>query len=83
MAYTGSATMFTSEFTICKSAFLFKKGALREKEKRLWREARIHLIDEISFMPDGQLKKLHSWLKEIGDRNKPFGGFSIAFLGEF
>jgi len=75
--------MLIGGFTICKSAFIFKVGALTEEDKRIWREVRILVIDEISFMPNGQLDKLHSCLQEIGNRNKPFGGFSIVFSGNF
>ena len=71
--------MLIGGFTICKSAFIFKVGALTEEDKRIWREVRILVIDEISFMPDGQLNKLYSHLQEIGNRNKPFGGFLIVF----
>ena len=34
-------------------------------------------------MNDPQLIKLDNRLKEIGDRTKPFGGFSIIFAGDF
>lgn len=82
-AYTGSAAMFIGGFTICKYAFIFKPGALTEDDKKIWRDVRILVIDEISFMNDDQLQKLHQRLQEIGDKNKPFGGFSIVFAGDF
>ena len=34
-------------------------------------------------MSDKQLLTLDTKLKIIGDKNKPFGGFSIVFVGDF
>ena len=56
---------------------------MSEEQKHEWDDVRILIIDEISFMNDPQLIKLDNRLKEIGDRTKPFGGFSIIFAGDF
>ena len=82
-AYTGSAAMLVGGITICKAAYLMKKGALTEEEKKQWEEVRMLIIDEISFMCDDQLKKLDQRLKEMRDRTKPFGGISVIFAGDF
>ena len=82
-AYTGSAAMAVGGVTICKAAYLMKKGALSEEDKREWQDVRMLIVDEISFMPDDQLQKLDQRLKEMRDRAKPFGGISIVFAGDF
>jgi len=82
-AYTGSAAMAIGGYTICKSAFIFTKRALTEEDMRLWRDVRILVIDEISFMNDDEFHSLDRRLKQMRDRNKPFGGFSIVFAGDF
>ena len=69
--------------TICKAAYLMKKGPLTEEDKREWQEVRMLIIDEVSFMCDNELKKLDQRLKEMRDRAKPFGGVSIVFLWRF
>ena len=82
-AYTGSAAMLVGGLTICKAAYLMKKGALTEEEKKEWEEVRILILDEVSFMCDDELKKMDQRLKEMKDRAKPFGGLSIVFCGDF
>ena len=68
-----------------KAAFISKPAgkSLTDKEKNEWKHVRILIIDEISFMSDGELQKLDRRLKEMRDRTKPFGGFSIIFAGDF
>ena len=82
-AYTGTAAMEVGGVTICKAAFIFKKRALTEEDKRMWRDVKILIIDEISFMSDGQFQELDKRLKVLRDKNKPFGGFVIIFAGDF
>ena len=81
-AYTGCAAMAVGGFTICKAAFLLSKKSLSEQDKRMWQEVRILMIDEISFMSDKQLHDLERRLKEMRDKNKPFGGYSMIFAGD-
>ena len=52
-------------------------------DQRAWKDVRILIVDEILFMKDKELKLLNNKLKEIRDRSKPFGGFSIIFAGDF
>ena len=82
-AYTGSAASLVGGRTICKAAYLLKKGSLTEEDKREWRDVMIVIIDEISFMGDDQLQILDQRMKELGDRTKPYGGYSIVFSGNF
>ena len=51
-AYTGSAASFFGDATICKHAYLRKDGSLTEKEIAKWKDDRILIIDELSFMKD-------------------------------
>lgn len=82
-AYTGSAASLFGGVTIVKHAHLAKQGPLTEEEIKEWEDVRILVIDEISFMTDHELKRLDTRLKEMRDRSKPFGGFSIIFAGDF
>ena len=83
-AYTGSAASFFGGVTICKAAFLLKKkAALNQDEIDEWKDVRILVIDEISFMQDSEILKLDRRLKECRNRNKAFGGYSIIFAGDF
>ena len=66
-----------------QSCFLALAKATNRQQQKMWREVRLLVIDEISFMPDKQLNDLDRRLKEMRDRNKPFGGFSIIFAGDF
>ena len=84
-AYTGSAASCFGGITICKAAFLNKtKATLDEDEIDEWKDVRILVIDEISFMKDSDMIQLDRRLKQCsGDRMKPFGGYSIIFAGDF
>ena len=54
-AYPVSAASLFSGVTICKHAYLKKDEALTEKEIALWKDVRILVLDEISFMNDSEL----------------------------
>ena len=82
-AYTGSAASLFGGVTICKAAFIKKPGSLSEDDKREWKDVRLLIVDEVSFMSDKELLQLDNRLKEIRDRTKHFGGFSIVFAGDF
>ena len=82
-AYTGAATSLFGEVTISKAAFLNQQKALSLNNKNEWKEVLILIVDEVSFMSDKILEALNVKLKEIGNRAKPFGGFSNIFAGGF
>ena len=84
-AYTGSAVSFCGGVTIYKAAFLNKQNStLDEDDIHAWKDVRILVIDEISFMKDSEMIRLDKRLKQCsGDRMKPFGGYSIIFAGDF
>ena len=81
-AYTGSAASAFGGRTIVKASGMWSKG-VSEEQKNDWRNCRILVIDEISFMKESELRQLDAKLKELGDRNKIFGGYSIIFGGDF
>ncbi len=82
-AYTGSAASTFGGMTICKTAYLNKRKALDDLDVMAWHGVRILIIDEISFMKSTDMRRLEENLQVIGQRNKPFGGFSIIFSGDF
>ena len=84
-AYTGSAASCFGGVTICKAAFLCKrKATLDQDEIDQWKDVRVLVVDEISFMKDVDMIQLDRRLKQCsGDRMKPFGGYSIIFAGDF
>ncbi len=69
--------------TISKAAFLNQQKALSLDDKNTWQDVRILIVDEVSFMSEKTLNTLDVKLKEIGNRARPFGGFSIIFAGDF
>ncbi len=62
---------------------LNRRKQLSVDDRNEWEDVRIVIIDEVSFMSDTILKTLDMKLKEIKDRTKPFGGFTIIFAGDF
>ena len=82
-AYTGSAASLFGGVTISKAAFLNQRKQLSVDDRNEWQDVRIVVIDEVSFMSDTILKTLDRKLKEIKNRSRPFGGFTIIFAGDF
>jgi hypothetical protein len=81
--YTGAVTSLVGGVTTSKAAFLYQQKALSLNDKNTWQDVRILIVDEVSFMSDKNLNTLDVKLKEIGNRAKPFGGYSIIFSGDF
>ena len=82
-AYTGSAASLIGGLTISKAAHINQKRILNSDDINEWRDVKILVIDEVSFMSDNVLKALNNKLMEIGNRTSPFGGLSIIFAGDF
>jgi hypothetical protein len=85
-AYTGSAAAAFGGLTTVKATYINKKGDtpnLSIEEEKAFEGVRILIIDEVSFLSDRELLKLDRTLQRIGDRRKPFGGYSIIFSGDF
>jgi ATP-dependent DNA helicase PIF1 len=82
-AYTGSAASLIGGVTISKAAYLNLQRQLNDNDINEWKDVRILVIDEVSFMNNIILKKLNRQLTQIGNRTKLFGGFSIIFAGDF
>ena len=82
-ACSGSAAAIFGGITIHSAANM--NGKVSEKARKEWRgNVKILIIDEISYFSDNDLKKLDRKLKDLnGIPNKPFGGQSIIFSGDF
>ena len=82
-AYTGSAASLIGGVTISKAAYLNLQRQLNDNDINEWKDVRILVIDEVSFMSNSIFKKLNRQLTQVGNRTKSFGGFSIIFAGDF
>jgi hypothetical protein len=82
-AYTGSAASLIGGVTISKAAYLNLQRQNNKDDIKEWKDVRILMIDEESFMSNSIFKKLNRQLTQVGNRTKSFGGFSIIFAGDF
>jgi hypothetical protein len=82
-AYTGSAPSLIGGVTISKAAYINQNKQLSADDINEWKDVRILVIDEVSFMSNNILKTLNYKLMIIGNRSKSVGGFSIIFAGDF
>ena len=81
-ACSGSAAAIFGGITIHSAAVL--NGKVTDKARKTWQKVDIVMIDEISYFSDNDFKKLDRKLKDLkGVPNKPFGGQSIIFSGDF
>jgi len=81
-ACSGSAAAIFGGITIHSAAVL--NGRVTDKTRKSWKNVDILMIDEISYFSDNDFKKLDRKLKDLnGVPNKPFGGQSIIFSGDF
>ena len=70
--------------TIAGVAYLNNSTPRTEEQIDRWKNIKILIIDEISFMTDAMMVKLDHQLQIcVGNRNKPYGGLSIIFAGYF
>jgi hypothetical protein len=82
-AYTGSTASLIDGVTISKAVYLNLQRQLNKDDIHEWKDVRILVIDEVSFMSDSISKKLNRQLTQIGNRTKLFGEFSFMFAGDF
>jgi hypothetical protein len=73
-AYTGSAASLIGGVTISKAAYINQNKQLRADNINEWKDVRILVVDEVSFiMSNSILKTLSYKLMNIGNRSKYFG----------
>ncbi len=78
-AYTGSAASLIGGVTISKAAHLNLQEQINDNDINEWKDVRILVIDEVSFMNDSIFLKISRQLTQVGNRTKSFGGFLIIF----
>ena len=81
-ACTGSAASLLDGMIIHKSANL-KHSKIIDEYREEWKGVRIVFIDECSFFGIEDLQNLDKKLRLLRERNKPYGGVSIVFAGDF
>ena len=81
-AYTGAAASAFGGRTIVTASGM-SSGTLNDTQIKEWERCKILVIDEISFMSENELIKLDNRLRRYKDRNKPYGGYSVIFGGDF
>jgi hypothetical protein len=77
-----AATLLLGETT--HSALALNQKEIRAEQVTAWEDARLVIIDEISFASKYEIQKIHKhlgWLLE--ETTKKFGGINIIFSGDF
>ena len=81
-ACTGSAASLLDGMTIHKSEYL-NCSKIKDEYREEWKGVKIVFIDECSFFGIEDLQNLDKKLRLLRERNKPYGGVSIVFAGDF
>ena len=81
-ACTGSAASLLDGVTIHGAAHMMKKKIIDEYRED-WSGVRTVFIDECSFFGIEDLVILDKQLRSLRERDKPYGGVSIVFAGDF
>ena len=79
---TGSAASLLDGTTIHGAAHMMKSKIIDEYIED-WTGVRIFFINEFSFFGIEDLQTLDKKLRLLRERNKPYGGVSIVFAGDF
>ena len=83
-AYTGAAASAFDGITTLKGLLVkVKDRNIKDSDRDRFKQVRIIIIDEISFMKDSELTETDRRLKDLGDRDAVFGGFNVIFCGDF
>ncbi len=82
-AYTGSAASLIGGITTSKAAYINQQKQLSADNIHEWKDVKIIVIDEVSFMGNRTLMTLNNRLMDIGNRMTSIGGLSIIFAGDF
>jgi hypothetical protein len=81
-AHRESAASLIGRVTISKAAYINQNKQLSTDNINEWKDVRILVINEVSFMSNSILRTLKYKLMNIGNRSKSFG-VSIIFAGDF
>jgi len=82
-ALTGVAAVLINGETLHSATHVYNKKITAEMIER-WQDARLLIIDEISFATQDLIEQVDGRLQELKENFfKPFGGISVAFLGDF
>ena len=82
-ALSGVAAISIHGETICTAAGFQRK--INSDMTKQWKNVRLLIVDEVSFMSERELVKLQKCLCQLMEQpaTRPFGGINIAFCGEF
>ena len=84
-AYTGVAALSIHGETT-SSASGMGQGNVSDDQINQWRNARLLIVDEVSFLNESELEALHkrlNLLTETNDLTKPYGNLNVCFCGDF
>jgi len=83
-AMTGVAATAIHGETLASAAHLQQTRPITAEQIKAWENARLVIIDEISFANSSNLRKLHRQLCCLKERpSQRYGGISIIFAGDF
>jgi len=83
-ALTGVAATSIHGETLSSAALLNQKRSVTIEQMKEWENARLVIIDEISFAKGSEILTLHKQLSALKEaRSKKYGGLNIVFAGDF
>lgn len=82
-ALTGVAATVIKGETTHSGAHVNRKKKFEDEHVQEWRDARLIIVDEISFATTEDIRKLNTNLKMLGEEpSKKYGGVSMVFSEE-
>ena len=84
-AMSGVAATILHGETAHTALGLMKQKDFDDETKRLWADARLVIIDEISFANAGDFQKMQKNLHQLMQRgfSRPYGGLNVIFAGDY
>ena len=62
--------------------FLNKRTLICHNDQKVWAETRMLIIDKISFASANKLKLIYQRLRDLKNKDAPFGGLHVIFAGD-